>query len=175
MTAAAITFDALQGESLSLVETAGQAVQAVRRVAEQSSLAVTHFRVLYRLTRLADGSLGLLHKIHSTAAIQAIEAASDEDREKLASSVRQLHGKLVSLLELVDSIKDHLGYWRPLYRTRVNRLNGLRRDWEEHASALSADRSSLLLLTVRDQANILNLTMNPPAPTAALRRALARR
>lgn len=172
MMTATITFNQLEGRSHSVM---AEASQTIVRVRQQSSLAVTHWRVLRSLKWMNSNLQKLLFQFYAADTILTLEAASTEQIHGLAVTVGELNLKMREVLTSIHSLDGKIGYWSTLYRPHVRGLEKQTLEVAALADRLAATDAPLVLLTKDAQDHLVKTLLDPPEPNAALRRAFARK
>jgi hypothetical protein len=164
------TFDELEWRSYSIKADVGQVIE---RATAQSSLALTHYRVLRGLRSVSGTMDELLQMFHRTEHLRALESASPEELTKILTKLSDVAPKVAGMIGTLRSMD--LGYWRPLYRRLLGPLENYNRELQSHVESFGSADATLVLLTTAGQHALLKSLQSPPEPNAALRRAFARR
>lgn len=160
----------LEWRSYAVLAKAGETISAVAR---QSRHAVFYYSVLRDTKSIANSMRDLLDMFHAPDSIQAFEAATPDQLSGLIEKGRNIHSKLEEVTYKIRRLR--LGYWERLYRGPLIRLDDYNQELERHLTSFAASDQQTLLLTKRDQEQLLASICNPPEPTEALRRAFAKR
>jgi hypothetical protein len=170
-----ITFNEIEWRSHAVL---ADASQAMVRVAKQSRIAAgtqrqfVYFQIYRNVRSMAGLMTNLLNLYHAPDAIRALEAAPPEQLHHIVATMTEIHDKVNQTVDSVNAPK----YWDKLYRPLLQQLTGYNDELASHAGAFLAKAdSALILLSKRDQDQLLESLLNPPSPNASLRRAFAGR
>jgi len=173
VTAATIALDQIAYRSDSIIALATETIARVREH-PAVSLPIRYYTVLRLLKSVDTGSEDILAQYYAPDNIRALESSQEAVR-RLAGSSRQLHIKLVDVLESIHTLDDKLGYWRRLYAPHIASLEKSTVQFGALADALEKQDAPLLLLSKPAQTELVRSLLNPPAANNALVAAFTRK
>jgi hypothetical protein len=138
-----------------------------------ASLGVRHYQVLRGLGEVVDSMRELLRFLHSDTSIATLEAATPEQRAGLGKAFQDSHEKLQMMIATLHTMD--LGYWKPLYAPKIEKLTAWNREYAAHSEALRDIDTELLVLSQRDQEFLIEALLNPKEPSEDLYKVFARK